>query len=161
MDKSDSMRIVIGADHGGYDLKEGLKQFLLMKGYSFQDVGTFSKDPVDYPDFAVLVAQLVARKEFDLGILICTTGVGVSIVANKVPGVRAALCHDCFQAELSRQHNHANVLCLGGKIIGIRLAEKIVEVWLSTQESSEERHLRRLAKVDLLDKERAVGKERS
>lgn len=149
------MKLVIGADHGGYDLKENLKQFLNKRGCSVHDVGTFSREPVDYPDLAVLVAQAVARKEFNLGILICTTGVGVSIAANKVRGVRAALCHDCFQAEMSRQHNHANVLCLGGKVIGVKLAEKIVETWLAAEESTEERHLRRLTKIDTLE----VGEE--
>lgn len=147
MDQSRGLSIALGSDHGGFALKEEIKRFLLAKGFQVQDFGTFSEESVDYPDFAFPVAQAVSSGQFPLGILVCTTGIGVSIVANKVKGVRAALCHDPLSAQLSREHNHANILCLGGKIIGVKLAIKIVETWIETGISSEERHLRRVRKI--------------
>ncbi|MCR4433237.1 MAG: ribose 5-phosphate isomerase B [Caldiserica bacterium] len=147
MDQNSSLVIALGADHGGYALKEEIKNYLLSRGFKIRDFGTFSDESVDYPDYAFQVAQAVSSGQFSLGILVCTTGIGVSIVANKVKGVRAALCHDPLSAQLARQHNHANVLCLGGKIIGSKLALKIVETWLETGVSSEERHVRRVKKI--------------
>jgi ribose 5-phosphate isomerase B len=147
MDQNSSLVIALGADHGGYALKEDIKNYLLSRGFKIKDFGTFSEESVDYPDYAFQVAQAVSAGQFSLGILVCTTGIGVSIVANKVKGVRAALCHDPLSAQLARQHNHANVLCLGGKIIGSKLALKIVETWLGTGVSSEERHVRRVKKI--------------
>jgi ribose 5-phosphate isomerase B len=152
MDQGCGLSIALGADHGGYALKEEIKKFLLSKGFPIKDFGTFSEESVDYPDFALPVAQAVSNGLFSLGILVCTTGIGVSIVANKVKGVRAALCHDTLSAQLSREHNHANILCLGGKIIGVKLALKIVETWIETDFSSEERHLRRVRKIEEIER---------
>ena len=124
--------IVIACDHGGYNLKLELITFLQELGYEVKDLGAANKEPVDYPAFAVTLAEQVAQGKFSSGILICTTGIGMSIAANKVPGVRAALCHEPYSARLSRLHNHANVLCLGGQIIGPGLAKAIVSEWLQT-----------------------------
>lgn len=143
-------RVAIGSDHAGYRLKEFLKRSL--PEWEFCDVGTDSPEPCDYPDFAAQVARLVASGECDCGIIICGTGVGSSIAANKVPGVRAALCHDVYSAEMSRLHNDANVLALGGRVVGEGLALRIVRAWLETPFSGEERHRRRLAKLQALER---------
>jgi ribose 5-phosphate isomerase B len=147
------MRIAIGCDHAGVKLKQALKQELEARGFSYQDFGVNSEQPADYPDVAAPVARAVARGEFERGILVCGTGVGTSIAANKVPGVRAALCHDTFSARASRQHNDANVLCLGGRVIGPGLAREIAAVWLQEPFSGEERHRRRLAKISQIEAE--------
>jgi ribose 5-phosphate isomerase B len=154
MDQSSRLKIALGADHGGYLLKEELKRYLISEGWQVEDFGTFSEEPVDYPDLAFKIAKAVARGEFPQGILVCTTGIGVSIAANKVKGVKAALCHEPLSAELARRHNHANILCLGGKIIGPKLALKIVETWLSTPFSTEERHIRRLKKIEEIEEKK-------
>ncbi|MEI6309143.1 MAG: ribose 5-phosphate isomerase B [bacterium] len=145
--------IAIGSDHGGYRLKEDLKPFLLAKGYQVMDLGTDNTQAVDYPDFAQAVSHAVMDGSAGAGILICTTGIGVSIAANKVHGIRASLCHDPLSARLAREHNQANVLCLGGGIIGLRLAEEIVEVWLQTPCSDQERHRCRVAKIERIEQE--------
>ncbi len=126
------MKIAIGADHAGYVLKEHIKEYLKQKEIDFKDVGTFKIESCDYPEFAYKVGQAVATGEADLGILICGTGIGMSITANKIKGIRAALVHDENTAKLSRQHNDANVLCLGGRILTEEEAQKIVDVWLNT-----------------------------
>ncbi len=148
--------IAIGSDHGGYRLKEDLKPFLVAKGYQVVDLGTNSTQSVDYPDFAQAVAHAVMDGSASVGILLCTTGIGVSIAANKVQGIRASLCHDPLSARLAREHNQANVLCLGGAIIGLRLAEEIVEVWLQTPCSNQERHQRRVTKIERIEQEAAI-----
>jgi ribose 5-phosphate isomerase B len=140
-------RIAIGADHGGFEMKEALKTFLKELPYDYQDFGTNSIDPVDYPDIAHAVALAVARKTCDLGIMIDGAGIGSCMVANKVPGIRAAMCYDEASARNSREHNGANVLTLGGKMISHEKMRDIVRVWLST-ELTEERHRRRVAKID-------------
>lgn len=142
----ETLKIAIAADHGGYALKEHIKTVLDKMGMDYTDFGTHSADSVDYPDYGIQVAERVARGEFDRGILICGTGLGMSIVANKVPGVRCALVHDCFSAKATRQHNDANVLAMGGRVIGPGLAEEITRIWLNT-EFEGGRHARRLDKI--------------
>ena len=140
-------RIAIGADHGGFEMKEALKNLLKELPCDYQDLGTNSTDPVDYPDIAHAVALAVARKTCDLGIMIDGAGIGSCMVANKVPGIRAAMCYDEASARNSREHNGANVLTLGGKMISYEKMRDIVRVWLST-ELTEDRHRRRVAKID-------------
>ncbi len=142
-------RIAIGADHGGYEMKEALKAVLDEIGCDYQDFGTNSTEPVDYPDFAQAVALAVARGSCDLGIMIDGAGIGSCMAANKVAGVRAAMCYDAASARNSREHNGANVLTLGGKTISDEKMREIVRIWLSTT-LTEERHRRRVAKIDAL-----------
>jgi ribose 5-phosphate isomerase B len=142
--------LIIGCDHAAYTLKVKVKSFLLESGINVTDVGTFDENSVDYTDFGIKVASLVSKKEFDRGILICGTGIGMSIVANKFPGVRAALCGDLFSAIMSRRHNDANILVLGGRLIGDVLALEIVKAWLETSFDGE-RHQKRIDKIDQID----------
>jgi ribose 5-phosphate isomerase B len=142
--------IIIGCDHAAYGMKEVVKDFLVEKGIEVKDVGTFDTNSVDYTDFGIRVASAVSGKEFERGILICGTGIGMSIVANKFPGVRAALCSDLFSASMSRRHNDANILVLGGRVIGDVLALEIVKTWLETPFEGG-RHQRRLDKMDEID----------
>jgi ribose 5-phosphate isomerase B len=141
------MKIAIGADHAGFKLKESIKEFLKTLNVKVTDFGTNSRESVDYPDYAIPVAEAVAKKEFDFGILICGTGVGMSITANKVKGIRAALCNELFTARCSKEHNNANVLCMGGRIVGEELANEIVKTWLYT-EFQGGRHQRRVKKIE-------------
>ena len=145
------MHIAVGADHAGYWLKGEILKLLEELGHSYQDFGTHHSAPTDYPDFAQPVAKAVAEGKFERGILICGNGVGVCITANKVKGIRAALCHDTFCARTSREDDDANVLCLGARILGVGLAKDIVRIWLSTPFSEAERHRRRIAKVMALE----------
>jgi ribose 5-phosphate isomerase B len=147
--KSKAWRIAIGADHGGFEMKEALKKVLRDLGCEYQDFGTNSTAPVDYPDFAHAVALAVARKTCDVGIMIDGAGIGSCMAANKVPGIRAAMCYDAASARNSREHNGANVLTLGAKTISDDRMEEIVRVWLST-DLTEERHRRRVAKIDAI-----------
>jgi len=124
--------IAIGSDHAGFELKEHLKSFLAEQGHSVEDCGTYNEESVDYPDFAKKVAAAVAGGRFQVGFLMCGTGLGMSIAANKVPGIRAALCHDGFTARMGREHNDANVLAIGGRITGKGLAEEIATIFLTT-----------------------------
>jgi ribose 5-phosphate isomerase B len=140
------MLIAIGSDHGGFRLKEDIKEFLKEQGYEFRDFGTNSTDSVDYPDFARAVAQAVASGECGRGILICGTGVGISIAANKVKGIRAALCTDEYTAQMSREHNDANILALGERVTGFGLARSIVAKWLTTDFAGG-RHSKRVCKI--------------
>lgn len=140
------MKIAIGSDHGGFKLKEIIKTFLQDQSFFFQDFGTLSEDSVDYPDFALKVAEAVAGGQFDRGILICGTGIGIGIAANKVKGIRAALCHDTFSARASREHNNANILTMGERVIGPGLALDIVKVWLES-EFTGGRHAIRIGKI--------------
>ena len=142
------MKVAIGSDHAGFKAKEIIKAYLKRKKIEFKDFGTTSEESVDYPDFGYPVARAVARGEFDRGILICGSGVGMTIVANKVKGIRAVLAHDTYTAKQSRQHGDCNVLCLaGGKLTKAKLT-KIVDVWLKADFSGEERHLRRIRKIE-------------
>lgn len=145
------MKIAIGSDHGGFHLKEHLKAFLMAKGWEVMDCGTNSETSVDYPDFAQKVAQTVLDGLAERGILICGTGIGVSIAANKIDGIRAALCGDTFSAQMSREHNDANILCMGERVLGVGLAEKIVETYLQSMFQGG-RHQRRIDKIMALEK---------
>ncbi len=145
--KPTSPRIALGADHGGYQLKEAIKAALRQRGYGVQDCGTHGTEPVDYPKFAQAVARLVATGQADFGIMVDRAGIGSAMAANKLPGVRAALCYDLSSARNSREHNDANVLTLGAGLVGPDLALQIVDVWLST-ECTAERHLRRAAMIE-------------
>ncbi len=142
------MKIAVGSDHGGFEYKEKILKFLKDKGYEVKDFGTYSKDSCDYPDIAKKVALSIQNKEFDRGILICGTGIGMSIAANKFKGIRAALCSDTFSAHATREHNNSNILCLGERVIGDMLALDIVDIWLNTKFSGENRHQRR---IDMLE----------
>lgn len=140
------MKVALGADHGGYALKEYIKKVLAEDNIEFHDFGTYSEESVDYPDYARPVAEAVAAGDFDRGILICGTGIGMEIAANKVPGVRAALVHDVYSARATRQHNDSNILTMGGRVVGPALAAEIVKTWLAT-EFEGGRHARRLDKI--------------
>ncbi len=145
------MRVALGSDHAGFDLKTTLASTLESWGHEVLDVGTNNAtDSVDYPDFGEAVGRAVADGRCDLGVAVCGSGVGVSIAANKVPGVRAALAHDATSARLAREHNHANVLCLGARLIGAPVAVDALEAWLMAT-PGEGRHLRRLEKLSALD----------
>lgn len=148
------MTVVIGSDHGGFELKKALMKHLTERGIAYCDVGTYTENSCDYPDYGKLVADKVISGEYDFGIAICGTGVGISITANKVKGIRAALCTDCFTAEATRQHNDANVLCLGGRVVGKDLAVKIMDTFLDTPFSNDERHIRRINKIKEIEDER-------
>ena len=141
--------IAIGSDHGGFDLKQAVVKYLEDKGIPYQDAGCHSKASCDYPVFGHAVAKAVAEGKCEKGIVICTTGIGISMAANKVPGIRCALCSDTFSAKMTRLHNDANVLALGGGIVGQNLALDIVETFLNTEFSGEERHCNRVALIDL------------
>ena len=147
------MKLAIGADHAGYQLKEEIKNLLKKKGIDYCDFGTHSSQNIkdDYPDYAIKVAEAVAKGTYERGILICGTGVGMGMTANKVPGIRAAPCYDTFTARLSRQHNDSNVLTLGARITDKELAKKIVEEWLKT-EFEGGRHKRRVEKIAQIEK---------
>ena len=140
--------IAIGSDHGGFELKQAIMKHLKERGEEFKDFGTYTPDSCDYPDFGKAVAKAVAAGEYAKGILICGTGIGISISANKVPGIRAALCGDCFSAEATRLHNDANILALGARVVGEGLALKIVDTFLDTPFSNDERHIRRISKIE-------------
>jgi ribose 5-phosphate isomerase B len=145
------MRIALGSDHAGYDLKTLLVSTLEGWHYDVLDVGTANAaDSVDYPDFGAAVGRAVADGSADLGVAVCGSGIGVSIAANKIPGIRAALAHDATSARLAREHNHANVLCLGARLIGAPVAVDALEAWLHAT-PGEGRHLARLAKLAELD----------
>ena len=141
------MKVAIGSDHGGYKLKENLKEYLKELNVEYADFGCNNEQPVDYPDIGFKVSDEVKNGRYDRGILVCGTGVGMSIVANKVDGIRASLCHDIFSARNAREHNDANILTLGAIIIGIGLAREIVKIWLNTDFSQEERHINRINKI--------------
>ena len=140
--------IALGCDQGGYELMQEVKKHLEKRGLEYQDFGTYSMDSVDYPVYGKKVAHAVADGTCEKGILICGTGIGISICANKVKGVRAALCHDVFSAQATREHNDANVLAMGGRMVGPGLALMIVDTFLDTPFSEAERHIRRIAMLE-------------
>jgi ribose 5-phosphate isomerase B len=144
------MKIALGSDHAGFELKEDLRAYLAELEIEALDLGTYSEDSTDYPDVAAKVAEKVARGEVERGLLICGTGIGMSIVANRFAGVRAALCHDLYTARISREHNDANILALGGRLIGKGLAREILKVWLES-EFQGGRHERRIRKIAALE----------
>ena len=140
--------IAIGSDHGGFELKQDIIAYLEEKGIEVKDYGTYSTDSCDYPDFAKAVARAILDKEADRGILICGTGIGISIAANRFRGIRAADCTDCYMARMTREHNDANVLALGARVVGKGLAFMIVDTFLETPFSNGERHIKRIEKLD-------------
>ncbi|OGP65801.1 MAG: ribose 5-phosphate isomerase B [Deltaproteobacteria bacterium RBG_13_53_10] len=150
------MQIGIACDHGGFELKEELKVFLKTIHLEPVDLGTFNEDSVDYPDFGIRVAEKVSSGEWDRGILICGTGVGMSIVANKFPRVRAALVNELYSARCSREHNDSNILVIGGRIVGRGLAKEILRIWLETPFSGG-RHQRRVDKIAALEQKNFKG----
>ncbi len=138
------MKLAIGSDHGGFALKQEVLQHLKDRGYEVTDVGCYDSSSCDYPVYSVKVCEAIKNGDAQLGILICGTGIGMSMAANKEPGIRAALCHDVFSAKATREHNDANVLCMGARVVGPGLALMIIDTFLDTDFSGDERHLRRI-----------------
>jgi len=146
-----TMRIVLGSDHAGFEMKQGALDYARGLGHETLDVGTHSSEPVDYPDFAEAVARAIIDKKAERGILICGSGVGASVAANKVPGIRAAVCHDCYSAHQGVEHDDMNILVLGSRVIALSLARDLIRQFLDARFSGEERHVHRLAKVKRLE----------
>lgn len=145
------MKIVIGADHGGFFLKNEIVDHLQKQGFEVCDIGTFSESSCDYSDIAANAARAVANGEYDKGILVCGTGIGMSIAANKIKGIRCALLSDVFSAKATREHNDANMASLGARVVGSGLALELVDAFLGTDFSGDERHVRRIAKITQLE----------
>jgi len=145
------MKLVIGSDHAGFQLKVALGDFLRSLSHEVLDVGAFNENPSDYPDFAEAVGRAVLEKKAERGVLICGSGVGASVAANKLPGIRAAMCHDTYSAHQGVEHDDMNVLVLGSRVIGVKLAEELVKAFIPAKFTNEERHVRRLAKVKALE----------
>jgi ribose 5-phosphate isomerase B len=154
------MRIVIGSDHAGFDLKETVGVHLRELGHEVTDVGTFNTDPVDYPDYAEAVGKAVLDGHAERGVLICGSGVGASVAANKLPGIQAGLCHDTYSAHQGVEHDEMNVLVLGARVIGTALAKELVEAYCRANFTHEERHVRRLNKIRALELRYAATQER-
>ena len=150
------MRITIGSDHAGFELKKALADYLRQQGHELVDVGTDSTAPVDYPDYAEAVAVSVLRGDSERGILICGSGVGASVAANKVPGIRAGLCHDSYSAHQGVEHDDVNLLVLGARVIGVELAKDLCTAFLNAQFTHEDRHQRRLAKIHSIEERYAL-----
>ena len=146
----EKLKVALGSDHAGFELKEKVREYLRGKGFEVEDLGTYSTDSVDYPDFAEKVATRVAARQADFGVLCCGTGLGVAMSANKVPGIRAATCNDTLTAHFARAHNNANVLTMGGRLADELTMHKIVDTWFSTPFEGG-RHVRRLEKIAALD----------
>jgi len=153
IESAEKPRIAIGADHAGYHAKEAVKRYLMDQGYPVEDLGTWSDESVDYPDYAKKVADRVARGQEQLGVLVCGTGIGMAIAANKVEGIRAAVAHDAMTARAAREHNDANVLTLGGRVVNDALAVEIAREFLNAKFAGG-RHQRRIDKITALDEER-------
>ncbi|HUE89831.1 MAG TPA: ribose 5-phosphate isomerase B [Vicinamibacterales bacterium] len=145
------MRIAMGADHAGFDLKRDLAAAMAQQGHEILDVGTHTTAPADYPDIAEAVAMAIRNGQVDRGIILCGSGVGAAVAANKFPGIRAAICHDAYSARQAVEHDDINVLCLGARVIGSALARLLTETFLAATFSAEDRHLRRLAKIDAIE----------
>ena len=145
------MNVAIGSDHAGYQLKKALDPFLKSLGHNVLDIGAFDEKPSDYPDFAELVGKAILEGRAERGILICGSGVGVSVAANKMIGIRAAVCHDSYSAHQGVEHDNMNVLVLGSRVIGEMLAQDLIKNYLSAKFTNEERHVRRLAKVHVIE----------
>lgn len=145
------MKIAIGSDHAGFQLKEDLREFLEKGNYKIIDIGTYSEIPVDYPDFAEKVGTAIIKNEAPKGVLICGSGVGASVAANKIKGIRAGLCHDTYSAHQGVEHDAMNVLVMGSRVIGIELAKELVKAFLDAEFTGEERHRRRLEKIAALE----------
>ena len=145
------MRVAIGADHAGFQLKQVISEHLRSAGHTIIDVGTATDAPVDYPDYAEALAKVVVEGKVERGVLICGSGVGASVAANKIPGIRAGLCHDSYSARQGVEHDEINVLVLGARVIGSALAKELVDRFLGAQFSREERHRRRVEKIKALE----------
>ena len=145
------MKITIGSDHGAVELKDSVKKVLAELDVEVNDVGTFGNDAVDYPDIAEKVCAEVLSGKADKGIVLCGTGIGISIAANKIHGIRCALCNDVYSAKMSREHNDANVLAMGGRVMGFGPAGEIVKAWVTTDFSNGERHINRIKKISALE----------
>ena len=153
------MRVAIGADHAGFELKGLIIDHLAQAGHEIFDVGTHSEEPVDYPDYARAVAEAILSGNADRGVLVCGSGVGACVAANKLAGIRAGLCHDTYSAHQGVEHDDMNVLCLGARVIGPELALELVSAFLAARFSGEERHRRRVAKIEALERKAARGAE--
>jgi RpiB/LacA/LacB family sugar-phosphate isomerase len=145
------MRVAIGSDHAGFALKQELAAYLRQLGHTVLDLGTASSEPVDYPDFAEAVGRALLEKQAERGVLVCGSGVGASVAANKLPGIRAAVCHDTYSAHQGVEHDDMNVLVLGARVVGSALAQELVRTFLSARFDGAERHRRRLAKIQALE----------
>lgn len=154
------MRIALGSDHAGFDLKQDLVAYLQGLGHDVADLGVYNDEPADYPDYAEAVGLAVIQKRADRGIVLCGSGVGASVAANKIPGIRAGLCHDTYSAHQGVEHDDMNVLVLGARVIGTYLARELVAMFLNAQFSGEERHRRRLEKTLALERRYLAGKRR-
>ena len=146
------MKIAMACDHGAFEYKEEIKAMIIEMGHEVKDFGCYDTSSVDYPDMVTPACKAVANKEFDRGVILCGTGIGVSITANKIDGVRCALVSDCFSAKATRDHNDTNVLAMGQRVIGIELAKEITRIWLNTPFSNDPRHQRRIDKIMELEK---------
>jgi RpiB/LacA/LacB family sugar-phosphate isomerase len=153
------MHLAVASDHGGFHLKQKVVVFLEKMGHTVEDLGTCDTTPVDYPDTAEAVAAAILAERVERAVLLCGSGVGASVAANKFPGIRAGLCHDTYSAHQGVEHDHMNVLVLGGRVIGQELAHELVRAFVDAKQSQEERHLRRLAKIDAIEEK--CGVERS
>jgi ribose 5-phosphate isomerase B len=151
------MHIAVASDHAGFSLKEKVREYLGEQGHSVEDLGTCNTAPVDYPDFAEAIAAAILGERVERAVLICGSGVGASVAANKFPGIRAGLCHDTYSAHQGVEHDHMNVLVLGGRIIGEEVAHELVRAFVGAKESQEGRHLRRLAKIDAIETKASRG----
>ena len=145
------MRIAVGADHAGFELKSVLADFLRQLKHEIVDLGTHDDHPVDYPDYAEAVGNALLAGQAERGVLICGSGVGASVAANKIPGIRAGLCHDTYSAHQGVEHDKMNIIVLGARVIGVELAKELVQAFIRAEFSGEERHLRRLAKIDKIE----------
>lgn len=148
---SEGMRIAVGSDHAGFDMKQDIMDFLRKLGHDPLDLGAYNKDAVDYPDYAESVGLAVREGRAERGIMICGSGVGASVAANKIPGIRAGLCHDTYSAHQGVEHDNMNVLVLGGRVIGVEMAHELVRAYVNAVFTDEERHVRRLNKVRALE----------
>ncbi|UCG22016.1 MAG: ribose 5-phosphate isomerase B [Deltaproteobacteria bacterium] len=146
-------RVALAADHAGLELKERVADFLRGAGFEVIDLGTYDKDPVDYPDFALAIGEALSKGRAERGILVCGSGVGACVAANKISGIRAGLCHDTYSAHQGVEHDDINVLCLGARVIGEELAKELVTAFLSAKFTGEERHVRRLAKIQAMERD--------
>jgi ribose 5-phosphate isomerase B len=151
------MKLVIGSDHAGFQLKVSIGDLLRSLGHEVLDVGAFNENPSDYPDFAEAVGRAVVDKKAERGVLICGSGVGASVAANKIPGVRAGMCHDTYSAHQGVEHDDINVLVLGSRVVGVMLAQDLVKAFLGAKFTNEERHVRRLNKVKAIEAKYAAG----
>jgi RpiB/LacA/LacB family sugar-phosphate isomerase len=145
------MHVAVASDHAGFSLKENVAEYLAVLGHTVEDLGTCDKTPVDYPDFAEAVATAVLSERVERAVLICGCGVGAAVAANKFAGIRAGLCHDTYSVQQGVEHDHMNVLVLGGRVIGEGLAHELVRVFVGAKTSRDERHLRRLAKIEAIE----------